>query len=102
MIKHQKLKSKKNKRQLASESTAASDGYSPYDTDMWPVIDIENMEGAVDDARRLGKHLFLWDKSGQVAAFFSEFGIHNEFITDMVSVALASAKEVNGVLNDSL
>ena len=37
-----------------------------------------------------------------MATFFAEFGIHKEFITDMVHVALASADQVTGVLDSGL
>ena len=63
---------------------------------------MQQLEFCVKDAARQGKHLFIWDRCGQVATFFSEFGIHKEFITDMVEVALASADQVAGVLDSGL
>ena len=65
-------------------------------------MDMQDLEFSVNEAARQGKHLFIWDRSGQVATYFAEFGIHKEFITDMVQVALASADRVTGVLDTGL
>ena len=44
----------------------------------------------MDEARESGKHLFVWDRTGQVPTFFESFvGINKEFTIEMVSVALA-------------
>ena len=54
------------------------------------------------EAREQGKHLFIWDKSGQVPTYFAEFGIHKEYTEDMIRVALASKNNVVDVLDESL
>jgi len=65
-------------------------------------MSLNDLQNCVDEARRLSKHLFVWDRSGQVGTYFAEFGIHMEFITDMVNVALSTQDKVTGVLDTGL
>ena len=52
----------------------------------------------MQEAREIGKHVFVWDKTGLVPTFFENFGINKEFTIEMVRVALADADAVESAL----
>ena len=89
------------KRHANTASTEASSAYV-FDTQAWPHVDLGSLQACVEEASRLGRHLFIWDRCGQASAYFAEFGVNMEFITDMVNVALAKKDEVNRVLDSGL
>ena len=50
----------------------------------WQSEKLAGLEHRLDQARNLGKHLFIWDKTGQVPSYFEDFGKHHEFTCEMV------------------
>ena len=68
----------------------------------WEKISLMKLELVVKKAARLEKHVFIWDKSGQVAQFFELFGIQQDFIDCMVKVAIAEDYQVPELITESL
>ena len=100
MVSHQKLSIKRLQKRTNTPSTASS--ASSFDPDAWPLVDLDHLQESVDEASRLGKHLFIWDRTGGVASHFSEFGFHIDFIPDMVKVALSDYQNLHSDLEDGL
>ena len=65
----------------------------------WTTIGLNYLEREVMAARESCQHLFIWDKTGRVPAFFEIFGgLHVEFTNCMVDVALTREdQEVDNV-----
>ena len=80
----------------ATENYATSANEQSWQTDC-----AENLQMRIDEARSSGKHLFVWDRTGQVPMHFENFGINKEFTVEMVSVALADV-DVHTVLDSGL
>lgn len=68
----------------------------------WERVSPIKLELVIKKAAELEKHVFIWDKSGQVAQFFELFGIEQDFIDCMVRVAIAEDDQVPALITESL
>lgn len=63
-------------------------------------VDLAALHDKFQDANKANKHVFLWDKTGQVPVYHE--GPVVEFTEQMVQVALAKKHDVNEILTQSL
>ena len=61
---------------------------------------VDELPEKIEEARMAGKHVFLWDMTGQLPLILD--GIHFDFTDDMIQVALSEQSSVNETLERGL